>query len=88
MRAALFVVLAIQAVAFVAFTICAFRWLFALRRDAVAMSGSTFPGLSATLGAFRDGLREPRYARMRWGIIGSVLVLIGTGFLVPSLMQA
>jgi len=88
MRVELLIVLAVQAVALPIFVVCAFRWLFALRRDAVEKAGSSFPGLSATVGAFRNGLRSPSYARMRWGAFGSALVLIGTGLLVSPLLQA
>lgn len=87
MRIELIVLLTIQAAAFLVFIVCAFRWLFALRRDAVARSGSIFPGLGAVIGAFREGLIDPRYTRLRLGLAGAFLVLIGTALLVPVLMQ-
>lgn len=87
MRSELIAVLAVQVIIFLVFTLCAFRWLFALRRDAVARSGNSFPGLGAVVWAFREGLRDPRYSRLRTGVAVSTLLLIGTAFIVPSLMQ-
>lgn len=88
MRTELVVVLAVQAMVFLVFIVCAFRWLFALRRDAVTKSGNSFPGLGATIWAFREGLRDPRYSRLRTSVAVSALLLLGTAFLTPSLTQA
>src|SRR5690554_3548816 len=57
--------LVVQGGVFLVWTVLAFRWLFALRADAVAISGRDIPSLTATLTAFRGGLVEPRYQRFR-----------------------
>ena len=80
--------LAVQCVAFIVFTIAAFRWLFTLRRVAVEQTGHTVPGFGATLAAFRSGFLDRRYARLRWTIAGSVLVLLAGGALFPLVMPA
>ena len=88
MNALLLTVLGIQAIVFLAFVILAFRWLFALRQDAVNRSGSTVPGPRPTLAAFRDGFFDPRYSWLRWGIVICVLVLLASAIAVPNLTQA
>ena len=73
---------------FLVFAIAAFWWLFALRQLAVERSGSTFPGLRDTLSAFREGLLNPRYAKLRWAILCSAAVLIAGAPLVSVLAPA
>lgn len=70
------VFLAFQAAIFLIWGFLAFRWLFALRADAVAESGTTFPGPVSTLRAFRGGMVERRYAkdRIRLGILTLILL--------------
>ncbi|WP_412051087.1 hypothetical protein ACK6D9_06670 [Hoeflea sp. Naph1] len=67
MNSLLPIFLAIQGSVFLVWTVLAFRWLFALRADAVAISGRTLPNMSATFEAFRGGLVDPRYRRYRLG---------------------
>ena len=73
--------LAFQAAAFIVWTVMVFRWLFALRADAVAESGSAMPGLAPTLRAFRGALVDARYAkeRVRVGFL-TLLLLVGSSF--------
>jgi len=59
------VFLAIQGGVFLVWSVLAFRWLFALRADAVTISGKALPSMAATLTAFRGCLVEPRYRRYR-----------------------
>lgn len=68
--------LAFQVAVFVVWAYLAFRWLFALRADAVAESGTAFPGPGPTLRAFRGGLVDGRYAkeRIRLGLLTVVLL--------------
>lgn len=68
--------LILQGMVFLIWTFLAFRWLFALRADAVAESGTALPGLRWTLRAFRGGLVDKRYARDRlWlGILTLILL--------------
>jgi hypothetical protein len=73
-----------EGIVFAAWAVVAFRWLFALRADAVAMSGSSFPGLRSTLRAFRGGLSDPRYRRHRLFLFLATLALLA--MLVTSAM--
>jgi hypothetical protein len=68
--------LVFQGVVFLIWIFLGFRWLFALRADAVAESGATFVALGASLRAFRRGLVDGRYAkdRVRLGILTIALV--------------
>jgi len=69
-------VLSVQAVVFAVWSVLVFRWLFALRREAVRISGSSMPGLPTTLRVFRDGLTSKRYATDRlWIGIATLLLL-------------
>jgi hypothetical protein len=74
----LIAILAVQAAVFLVWAFVAFRWLFALRADAVAESGSIFPGMGSQLRAFRGGLVDRRYAkdRVRLGLL--TLILLGS----------
>lgn len=77
-------VLTAQGVVFAVWGFLAFRFLFALRRDAVAASGNVIPGLGATLTSFHGGLTAPKYRRQRRVfLLVTVLlfVLIGTNAL-------
>lgn len=85
---ALTALLVAQGLVFLVFIIAAFWWLLALRRLAVSRSGSTFPGLRDTLSAFGEGLSSPRYARLRWAILCSALLLIASAPLVSILAPA
>jgi len=75
MSALTIAVLAIQGTVFVVWAFLAFRFLFALRKDAVAASGSALPGLGATLTSFHGGLTEPKYRRQRWALGLATLAL-------------
>jgi hypothetical protein len=57
--------LAVQGAVFLVWAVLAFRFLFALRADAVAQSGRSLPSMATQLRAFRGGLIEPRYRRHR-----------------------
>lgn len=74
MNPLLIIFFAIQACVFLVWTVLAFRWLFALRADAVTLSGQIMPNMAATLTAFRGGLIDPRYRFYR--IVMSVLTVI------------
>lgn len=65
MSAVTIAVLATEGAVFAVWGFLAFRFLFALRRDAVAASGSPLPGLGATLTSFHGGLTDPKYRRQR-----------------------
>lgn len=73
--------IAIQGGIFLVWGVVALRWLFALRADAVAISGRVIPSLTATLTAFRGGLVEPRYQRYR----GVMAVLTACLFVLAPL---
>ncbi len=75
------IVLIFQGLIFLTWIVLAFRWLFALRVDAVAESGTALPDPRWALRAFRGGLVEKRYAKDRlWlgvltlGLLGSSLI--------------
>lgn len=86
MTLSLAALLGVQAVVFLVWIILAFRWLLALRADAVARSGTTLPGLGHSLHAFRAGLSDPRYAsiRLRLGLV--TLVLLASSIFAARLM--
>ncbi|ODT82520.1 MAG: hypothetical protein ABS76_07845 [Pelagibacterium sp. SCN 64-44] len=86
MNIALIVLFSIQACVFLIFILLAFRWLLALRADAVSRSGMTFPGFGATLEAFQSGLADARYAGQRLGIAGCTIILLASAMLAPLLM--
>ncbi|WP_323013291.1 hypothetical protein [Devosia sp.] len=77
--------LAFQAIVFAVWIVIAFRWLFAMRADAVAESGRTLPGLGPTLRAFREGFTGARYARQRLWLGVSTVLLLAVSYLT-SLM--
>ena len=85
---ALVLLLIVQGLVFLVFAIAAFWWLFALRRLAVARSGSTMPGLRDTLAAFREGLTHPRYSRLRLIIFCSVALLVVSAPLISVVSPA
>jgi hypothetical protein len=65
-----------QGMVFVIWMFLAFRWLFALRADAVAASGTVLPGPGWAVRAFRGGLVDKRYAKDRlWLGISTVVLL-------------
>lgn len=76
--------LVVQGALFLLWAFLAFRWLFALRADAVAESGKAFPGPAATLRAFSRGLTDARYAkeRLRLGILTPLLLGLSALFRV------
>ena len=75
------VLLASQAAVFLVWTFLTFRWLFALRADAVAQSGTALPGPGSSLRAFRAGLTDERYAKDRFRLIILTLTLAGTSLI-------
>jgi hypothetical protein len=79
--------LVIQGAVLLVWIFFAFSWLFALRADAVAESGSPLPGLGATLRAFRGGFTDQRYAKhwLRLGV--TTVLLLGLAVLSPIVMQ-
>lgn len=79
---ALVFLLIFQGLVFLVFAIAAFWWLFALRRLAVMRSGRTLPGLQDTLSAFREGLFDPHYSRLRWTILCFAILLLAGAPLV------
>ena len=85
---ALVLLLIVQGLVLLVFAIAAFWWLFALRRRAVARSGSTMPGLRDSLTAFREGLTHPRYLRLRLIIFCSVALLVVSAPLVSVVSPA
>ena len=78
------ILLTLQGVVFATWTFLAFRFLFALRRDAVASSGQLIPGLRATLSSFRGGLVDPRYRdeRIRLAVVTVVMFALIATFAV------
>lgn len=70
-----------QGVIFLIWTVLVFRWLFALRADAVADSGNALPGVGATIQAFRGGLLDKRYARERLWLGIATIALLGSSLL-------
>lgn len=81
MNPLLFAVLALQVIIFAIWMVIAFRWLFAMRADAVAESGRSLPGLGPTLRAFREGFTGARYARQRLWLGVTTLLLLTTSYL-------
>lgn len=69
-------ILVLQFIVFLIWAFLAFRWLFALRADAVAESGSAFPGPGSQLRAFRGGLVDERYAKDRVRLVILSLILL------------
>ncbi len=70
--------LVFQGVVFLIWMFLAFRWLFALRADAVAASGTVLPGPGWAFRAFRSGLVDKRYAMDRFWLGILTLVLLGS----------
>lgn len=68
----------VQGGVFLAWTILVFRFLFALRADAVSASGRTLPSMATQLRAFCGGMVEPRYRgqRARLALLTTLLVLM------------
>lgn len=83
MSTCLMLLLAVQAVIFSIWTVLAFRWLFAIRADAVAKSGSALPGLRATLAAFGGALREAHHAKSRLRFGAATAALFAITLLIP-----
>lgn len=77
--------LALQAVVFLIWILLAFRWLFALRADAVAESGSLLPGPGPVLRAFRGALLDERYAKERVRLGALTLILLASSSLIHFL---
>ena len=67
-----------QGMVFVIWMFLAFRWLFALRADAVAASGTVLPGPGWAVRAFRGGLVDKRYAKGRLLLGISTVVLLNS----------
>ena len=70
--------LILQGMVFLIWMFLAFRWLFALRADAVAESGTALPGPRWVLRAFRGSLVDERYARDRLWLGILTLLLLGS----------
>lgn len=68
---------------FLAWSIQAFRWLLAIRADAVAESGVSLPGLKPTLCAFRGGLFDPKYSAQRLRLGALTILLLALSLLAP-----
>lgn len=79
-------ILAVQAVVFAAWVFVAFRFLFRLRAVAVRASGRPFPGLDATLDAFRAGAADPAFAadRRRLLILTAALLILSAA---PAILR-
>lgn len=73
--------LTIQGAVFLIWIFLAFRWLFALRADAVAESGTALPGPYWALRAFRGGLVDKRYAKNRLWLGILTLALLGSSLI-------
>lgn len=69
--------LGVQGVAFVLWTIQAFRCLFKLRARAVAESGSPWPGARATVRSFGAFVTAAEYQRDRRILLGLTVILFG-----------
>lgn len=67
-----------QGTIFLIWIFLAFRWLFALRADAVAESGTALPGPGWAFRAFRGGLVDKRYAKDRLWLGILTLALLGS----------
>lgn len=76
MSAALIYFLVLQGLAFLIWTILAFRWLFAIRAEAVAQSGSHWPGMAIQLQAFRAGFVDGRYRAHRRALLLMTAILL------------
>lgn len=76
----------LQGAVFLLWAILAFRWLFALLADAVALSGRAIPGPSSQLRAFRDGLRAPRYRGQRMALLVLTSMMLALGLLILALI--
>ncbi|EKF41610.1 hypothetical protein [Nitratireductor indicus] len=87
MSEAAVVLLACQGMLFTVWAFLAFRFLFALRNDAVVATGSVMPGLRATLRAFRGALTEPRYFSVRWRLFSTTVLLLLLSGLVPIALR-
>ncbi len=70
--------LILQGLLFLLWAITIFRWLFALRAEAIARDGTQWPGPRATLRAFRDGLTKPQHAAARRQLLILTLLLLAT----------
>lgn len=70
--------LTIQGAVFLIWIFLAFRWLFALRADVVAASGTSLPGPGWAFRAFRGGLVDKRYAKDRLWLGILTVVLLGS----------
>lgn len=70
--------LVVQGSVFLVWAVLMFRFLFALRADAVAQSGRALPSMGTQLRAFRGGLVEHRYRaqRLRLVVLTAVLIVL------------
>ncbi|WP_108483481.1 hypothetical protein [Oceaniglobus ichthyenteri] len=78
---ALFLIL--QGGVFLLWAVLAFRWLFAMRAEAVARSGRAFPGFSTQIAVFRKGLSHARYHRQRVRLIWLSAILFALSVVAP-----
>ena len=77
-------VLVIQGVVFAVWAFCAFRSLFRIRARAVAETGRAFPGMAATLRAFRDFVVLHQYQSERRILLLLTVVLLGLSIAFAS----
>ncbi|MGB3278584.1 MAG: hypothetical protein WBA92_05260 [Pseudorhodobacter sp.] len=75
MSSGLVILLGVQGLVFVFWTIQMFRCLFRLRARAVAETGQSIPGLAATLRSFRAFLTEDIFRRDRI-ILAALTILL------------
>lgn len=80
--------LSVQGLLFLFWAMLMFRTLFRLRRRAVADCGQAFPGLGATLRAWRAFLTEPGWRRDRRLLGALTLALVAMTVAVPLLWPA
>jgi|GEM_PF-1295250 len=78
MNGVVLVFLIVQGLVFLVWAVLAFRWLFALRAEAVALSGRTLPNMATQWRVFRAGFTHPRYHRQRvqLGVLTVVLLAL------------
>ncbi|MFC0281099.1 hypothetical protein ACFOHK_15710 [Falsigemmobacter intermedius] len=69
--------LVLQGLVFLLWAALAFRFLFTIRAEAVARTGTQWPGPLTTLQIFRDALRDPRHAITRRRLLILTLLLLG-----------
>src|SRR5690554_7522469 len=69
--------LVLQGLVFLLWAALAFRFLFTIRAEAVARTGTQWPGPLTTLQIFRDALRDPRHPITRRPPLTPTRLLLG-----------